>query len=26
MSIAGLQPHLKSQACGMVLKQAKHLL
>ena len=26
MSIAGMQPHMKSQACGMVLKPAKHLL
>jgi len=26
MSLSGLQPHLKSQACGMVLKQAKSFL
>jgi hypothetical protein len=25
-SLNSLQPHLKSQACDMVLKQAKHLL
>jgi hypothetical protein len=26
MSLNSLQPHLKSQACDMVLKQGKHLL
>jgi hypothetical protein len=26
MSLNNLQPHLKSQACDMVLKQGKHLL
>jgi len=26
MSLNSLQPHLKSQACGMVLKQGKQLL